>query len=168
MLATKRKRLKAHNLMKIIAQHFLLVIAASLALTGCTPVKPGSCQKIRALDNCVYQSPSPAVQSANLPPAVSPPPAVEQPLPLYPAEAAALGLAGTVTVRYSITATGRVDNAQIVSANPPAVFDREVLSVMHKWRFDAGHPVDNVESTFHFAPNDSKKTVTVLAPALQV
>lgn len=154
--------------MKIIAHYFILVTAASIALIGCTPMKSSSCQKTRALDNCVYKSPSPTVQSANLPPAVSPPPAIEQPIPPYPVEAAALRLTGTITVRYSITATGRVDNVQIVKANPPAVFDREVLIVMRKWRFEAGHPIDNVESTFHFALNDSNKPVTRLVPARQV
>ncbi|MFX4310921.1 TonB family protein [Enterobacter sp. 63] len=93
------------------------------------------------------------VQDASSAPVLSPssPQVIEQPLPYYPAKAFALKQSGVITVHYSITATGVVDNAKITESTPAGLFDREVLNTIKKWRFKPGNPIENVESRIIFS-----------------
>ena len=56
----------------------------------------------------------------------------------FPPEARAAGIEGIVEVRYDVRADGSVQNARIVSAAPPNVFDEAALSAISRWRFTPG------------------------------
>jgi len=56
--------------------------------------------------------------------------------PVYPREAIKAGVAkGTVTARLQIDEKGNVTEVQIISADPPRVFDREVRRALALWKF---------------------------------
>ncbi|MCR9260107.1 MAG: energy transducer TonB [Pseudomonadaceae bacterium] len=57
--------------------------------------------------------------------------------PVYPAQAKAQGLQGDVVVRYNVTAQGVVVDAEVVSSNPPGIFDDAALEAVNSWRFNA-------------------------------
>jgi periplasmic protein TonB len=56
--------------------------------------------------------------------------------PVYPAQAKAQGLQGDVVVRYNVTTQGMVVEAEVVSSNPPGVFDDAALEAVTSWRFN--------------------------------
>jgi periplasmic protein TonB len=43
---------------------------------------------------------------------------------------------GTVRARLTVNATGAVTNVEIVEANPPRVFDRNVRAALAQWRYE--------------------------------
>jgi len=55
--------------------------------------------------------------------------------PEYPAEARELGLEGYVVVRYDVTDTGAVSNAEVVAAEPAGTFDAAALLTVNSWVF---------------------------------
>lgn len=61
-------------------------------------------------------------------------PSVQIP-PLYPPRAKRMGIEGKVTVEFTITTDGSVEDAKIVQADPPGVFDRSVLRAIRRWKF---------------------------------
>lgn len=81
-------------------------------------------------------TPAPTAPVADGPPGSSQEvtPLVEIP-PNYPQRALAAGIEGEVTLAFTITADGRVDNLRVVHAEPPGVFDREARRAAMRWRF---------------------------------
>lgn len=76
--------------------------------------------------------------------------------PIYPAAARAAGIEGDVEVRYRVTETGTVADAEVVRAEPPEVFDQAALTAIRQFRYrpqlQAGTPVavPAVVSTIRF------------------
>jgi periplasmic protein TonB len=64
---------------------------------------------------------------------VTPPVAISNSQPAYPADAKAAGIEGTVVVKYVVTETGAVTNITIVRGPPE--FHAAVMAAMRTWRF---------------------------------
>ena len=81
----------------------------------------------------------------------------------FPEEAKQAGLTyGVVVVQYDILVDGTVDNLEVVSSDPPDVFDAEALRFMGTWRFRPAHEDGEaietlgVESTIEFVLGDAE------------
>lgn len=72
--------------------------------------------------------------------------------PEYPRRAQRRGLEGYVEVRFTIQPDGRVDTStlQVIDANPPRVFDREVEQAMAQWRFPQADDFRQVTQRIEF------------------
>lgn len=78
--------------------------------------------------------------------------AISAPQPRYPVEALRSGQSGTVQVEFTVGTNGAVTSARVVNANPPRVFNNEVLNTVRRWRFQ---PIDEpvtTRRTFTFSP----------------
>lgn len=83
--------------------------------------------------------------------------AIEHPQPVYPAFAQAQSLRGDVVLLLSITKTGTVQKATVVSGNP--VLASFATSALLRWKYAPslvdGHPVDSqAQVVIHYAPNN--------------
>jgi protein TonB len=79
--------------------------------------------------------------------------------PTYPAQALARGLSGDVRVRIRVDTSGRVAEVQVLSANPPGVFEQAAVTAVRKWRFEPvmanGRAIEaGVTTTISFRPDD--------------
>lgn len=79
--------------------------------------------------------------------------------PTYPAQALARGLSGDVRVRIKVDTSGRVAEVQVLSANPPGVFEQAAVNAVRKWRFEPvmrnGRAIEaGVATTISFRPDD--------------
>lgn len=76
--------------------------------------------------------------------------------PLYPPAAKEAGIEGDVTLIYTVTASGQVENVRVLAADPAEVFDDAALAAVRTWRYrplrQGGEPVvlENVLSTLRF------------------
>lgn len=102
----------------------------------------------------------PAAQPTPPPAAPAPAPAranielrpISAPQPSYPVDALRTGQSGSVQVEFTVGPNGRVTAVRVVNANPPRVFNNEVLRTVRSWRFQ---PVDQPVTsrrTFTFNP----------------
>jgi protein TonB len=55
--------------------------------------------------------------------------------PDYPPAALARGLEGWVQVRFTVSASGSVQDAVVVAAEPPKMFDAAALKAIGRWRY---------------------------------
>jgi protein TonB len=103
--------------------------------------------------------PEPPVIASPAPPAApAPKPAVRRGIvpisrvsPEYPREAIRRDIAsGRVVARLDIDEKGNVTDVRIVEANPPRIFDREVVRALSQWKFqpDGERYVGEIEINF--------------------
>jgi len=62
--------------------------------------------------------------------------AISTPSPSYPIDALRAQRTGELVVEFTVNQDGSVSNPRVVRANPPRIFDREVLRVVRRWRFE--------------------------------
>jgi len=55
--------------------------------------------------------------------------------PRYPYKAAQRGIEGWVRVEFDVTATGSVENVEVIESDPPGVFDKAAIRAVSRWRF---------------------------------
>jgi hypothetical protein len=100
------------------------------------PVVPSSAEPPRLVIEEAPPPASPPVAVAAAPAAAEPLRAIEKPQPVYPAEAARDGITrGRVVAQLQVGEQGRVEHVEILEAQPPRVFDREVRRALAQWRY---------------------------------
>lgn len=86
-------------------------------------------------------APAAAPTPAPAPAAAPPPGTAEEVTPLvdvppnYPRRALSAGIEGEVTLRFTITPDGKVENLRVTASEPPGVFEREARRAASRWRF---------------------------------
>jgi protein TonB len=68
----------------------------------------------------------------------APPTAVVRTTPVYPYRAKQRNIEGVVEVMFLVGVDGRVSKVQILSSNPPGLFDEAVLKAVSQWKFRPG------------------------------
>jgi len=73
--------------------------------------------------------------------------------PLYPPRALKAGVSGWVDVMFTITPAGTVKDARVINHYPSAIFDREALRAVRKWKYapkvEEGRPVERAGVAVH-------------------
>lgn len=106
-------------------------------------VKPAEPRPSSPFENTAPARPMTSAAPATTKPAVSAPSgprALSRNQPQYPARAQALRIEGRVKVKFDVTPDGRVENVEVLSAQPANMFEREVKNAMRRWRYEAGKP----------------------------
>lgn len=106
-------------------------------------VKPAEPRPTSPFENTAPVRPTTSTAPATTKPAVSAPSgprALSRNQPQYPARAQALRIEGRVKVKFNVTSDGRVENVEVLSAQPANMFEREVKNAMRRWRYEAGKP----------------------------
>lgn len=116
-----------------------LSIAVTPSLAGLTAAEaPATAQPAEPAAPAAAPPPAGAATSEEVTPLVDIP-------PNYPQRALAAGIEGEVTLAFTITAEGRVDNLRVTAAKPRGVFEREARRAAARWRFEPrrenGQPV---------------------------
>lgn len=81
-------------------------------------------------------------------------PLVETPLvriePIYPRMARNQGITGSVVVEFTITATGEVENIQIIKADPEDIFEEATEQALTQWQFEPRTTARRARQTIRF------------------
>ena len=76
--------------------------------------------------------------------------------PEYPRRALDMRLDGYVVVTFDVNSEGRVENINIIEANPNNIFNRSVITAMKKWKYQP-RPAKNLEIKIIFKHNESTR-----------
>lgn len=87
---------------------------------------------------------APAIEDIGPTPSTAPPPVDDaraavlrkRVSPEYPADAAARGVEGYVTVEFTVMTNGRVKDLSVVESNPRRMFDSAARDAVRRWQFD--------------------------------
>jgi periplasmic protein TonB len=161
-----------------IAQHKPAAVAKQADATSSAPATPATpsaasvdaastpAAPVTAQNSSVSRPPPAATVQATTPNPnggdASPAPQVRLKLihyvaPDYPAAARARGVAGTVTVAYTVNTQGATSRVRVVSAEPAGIFNRDAVAAVKRWRYapvivaDAAVAVPT-HATIRFAP----------------
>ncbi|MCB9541850.1 MAG: TonB family protein [Myxococcales bacterium] len=86
-----------------------------------------------------------------------PPRPTRQVAPTYPPAARKRGVTGYVKFALTIGADGRIEDARVLAADPPGVFEEAARAAIERWSFSPGtyqgrpQTVSGVEQTIRFA-----------------
>ncbi len=58
--------------------------------------------------------------------------------PQYPYRAKRMGIEGEVKIRFLVSKEGNISQIEILSANPPKIFDESVLNAVSSWKYAPG------------------------------
>ncbi|WP_228710819.1 M56 family metallopeptidase [Saccharobesus litoralis] len=76
--------------------------------------------------------------------------------PKYPLQAAQNKTEGSVVLKFDVTASGAVQNVEVVNAKPAYVFDKAAVTALKQWKYSApGRLVKNNLVQLDFAMNDN-------------
>ena len=92
----------------------------------------------------------PGLSLAPLPAARNEPVAITRVSPVFPRDAMLAGKEGTVTLGFTIDATGRARDVRVVSATEPNVFDAAAIAALRDWRFAQQSRGGNIRYTLAF------------------
>ena len=135
---------------QVSTQVQLNIEVPSLPTPGVSIAVTPSLAGLTAAEAPAGATPAAAAPAAQPPATSGPSPAAEvTPLvdipPNYPQRALAAGIEGEVTLAFTITAEGRVENLRVTEAKPRGVFEREARRAAGRWRFaprrENGQPV---------------------------
>jgi protein TonB len=86
--------------------------------------------------------------------------------PQYPPSAVSRGIEGFVEVSFTVTALGLVENANVIGAEPPGVFEQAALAAISRWRYgaDEGRQAVDLSHRFDFKPADAPAAASRAAP----
>lgn len=86
--------------------------------------------------------------------------------PEYPAAAAAAGVEGQVEVRFSVSSSGRVTEAEVIAAEPAGVFEGAALAAVSRWRYSQSQPGETfaLTETIEFSLADQLFSITPARP----
>lgn len=134
---------------QVSTQVQLNIEVPSLPTPGVSIAVTPSMSGLTAAEAPAVAQPAPAEPAAEPPPAG--PSTSEEVTPLvdippnYPQRALAAGIEGEVTLAFTITPDGRVENLRVTEAKPRGVFEREARRAAAHWRFaprrENGQPV---------------------------
>ncbi|WP_185267416.1 energy transducer TonB [Halopseudomonas xiamenensis] len=127
----------------------LNIAVPNLPTPGISVAVTPSMSGLTAAEVPAVAAPAPAASAPA--PAASGPSTAEEVSPLvdippnYPQRALAAGIEGEVTLAFTITPDGRVENLRVTHAQPKGVFEREARRAASRWRFaprrENGQPV---------------------------
>lgn len=127
----------------------LNIAVPNLPTPGISVAVTPSMSGLTAAEVPAVAAPAPATSAPA--PAASGPSTAEEVSPLvdippnYPQRALAAGIEGEVTLAFTITPDGRVENLRVTHAQPKGVFEREARRAASRWRFaprrENGQPV---------------------------
>lgn len=144
---------------------------ATAAAPVAAPPPPEPVKTPRVVENQVAQ---PAPKASNLPAALTQPDPDEAPhsrgefyfapkaptpavvvhreLPVFPPSALQRKIeSGKVRARLAIDPTGKVTQVQIISSNPPQIFDEATSAALNRWRFQASPGAKAYDAEFSFS-----------------
>jgi protein TonB len=117
-----------------------------MAMSGLTGSLGGTIEISSVLNKDFKVSDSLFVSAFKLSEVDEPPKPIKTMLPKYPFEAKQKGISGKVTLRFVVDSNGVPREPQVVSADPPGVFEEAALEVVVKYKFrpakKAGKAVD--------------------------